>query len=393
MNILQIHNFYKISGGECSVVMSERGMFDASCHEFVPFTVDSREIQVYAFGRKVLSFLQIPYNFENYNRLFRLLQTNLPDVAHVHNIFPLLSPSVYSVLKKYHLPVVQTVHNYRFLCPNGLFFINGQICEDCLHKGLFSCVKKKCMHDSWATSAMYAAAVGLAWRTGNIPNNIDIFIALNRFGRDKLIQGGIPAEKIRICGNFIEHIADHPQAKADYVLYLGRLSSEKGLHTLFKAMQVLPPHVRLKVAGSGPLEPELKDFAARHLGGKVEFLGFVSGEEKTRLISHALCMVVPSEWYENFPISVVESLSLGTPVIASRMGGLPEMIEHQETGLLFTAGDAEDLAQQILTIYSDRESTKAMSKAAIEAARVRFSKETHLRELMSIYEEAISMNK
>lgn len=393
MDILQIHNYYKLIGGECSVVRAERSLLEGGGHEVIQYTVNSAEIANLSLWSKALAFLQIPYNYSSAQRLTHFSKTVQLDIAHIHNIFPLLSPSIYDVLKKHKIPVVQTIHNYRFLCPNGLFFIKGQICEDCLHNGLFSCVKKKCMHDSWATSAMYAAAVGLAWRTGNIPNNIDIFIALNRFGRDKLIQGGIPAEKIRICGNFIEHIADHPQAKADYVLYLGRLSSEKGLHTLFKAMQVLPPHVRLKVAGSGPLEPELKDFAARHLGGKVEFLGFVTGEEKTRLISHALCVVVPSECYENFPISVVESLSLGTPVIASRMGGLPEMIEHQETGLLFTAGDAEELAQQILTIYSDSALTKAMSKAAIETARVRFSKETHLRELMSIYEEAISMNK
>lgn len=393
MHILQIHNFYKTFGGECSVVNAEHKLLECADRQVKICSIDSNAIDQFSFLHKFMSFLQIPFNFESYLRLDSHLRLKRPYVAHVHNIFPLLSPSVYSVLKKYHLPVVQTVHNYRFLCPNGLFFINGQICEDCLHRGLFSCVKKKCMHDSWATSAMYAAAVGLAWRTGNIPNNIDIFIALNRFGRDKLIQGGVPAEKIRVCGNFIEHIADHPQAKADYVLYLGRLSSEKGLHTLFKAMQVLPPHVRLKVAGSGPLEPELKDFAARHLGGKVEFLGFVTGEEKTRLISHALCMVVPSEWYEPFGLSVIESMALGTPVVASRMGGLPEMIEHQETGLLFTAGDAEELAQQILAIYSNSALTKAMSKAAIETARVRFSKETHLRELMSIYEEAISMNK
>lgn len=249
------------------------------------------------------------------------------------------------------------------------------------------------MRNSLITSAMYAAAVGLAWRTGNIPNNIDIFIALNRFGKEKLIQGGVPAEKIRICGNFIDHIAGQPETKGNYVLYLGRLSREKGLQTLFNALEMLPPHVRLMVAGSGPLESELKDFAARHLGDKIEFLGFVSGEEKTRLISQALCMVVPSEWYEPFGLSVIESMALGTPVIASRIGGLPEMVEHQETGLLFTAGDAEELAQQILTIYGDPELTKAMSKAAIETARVRFSKETHLKELMAIYEEAISMNK
>lgn len=393
MRILQIHNYYKIFGGECSVVQSENSLLRNDNKKIQEFTFNNNTIDNFSYFKKLISFLQIPFNFNSIRSLNSFLKNKIFDVAHVHNIFPLLSPSVYGVLKKHKIPVIQTIHNYRFLCPNGQFFINDQICEDCLHKGLYRCVKKKCMRDSLGTSAMYAAAVGLAWRTRNFPDNIDLFIALNRFGKEKFIQGGVPAEKIRICGNFIDHIAEQPETKGNYVLYLGRLSREKGLQTLFKSMQMLPPHVRLKVAGSGPLESELKDFAARHLGDKIEFLGFVSGEEKTRLISNALCMVVPSEWYENFPISVVESLSLGTPVIASRMGGLPEMIEHQKTGLLFTAGDANELAQQILNIYSDPELTKAMSKAAIETARVRFSKETHLKELMSIYEEAISMNK
>lgn len=390
MVILQIHNFYKTPGGECSVVRAERSLLEAAGHNIIQHTIDSAEIAGYSYPSKVLTFLQIPYNCSSAYRLDRFLKTHQPDVAHVHNVFPLLSPSIYGVLKKHRIPVVQTVHNYRFLCPNGLLFTQGRVCDDCLRVGKFAAVKNTCMHGSYTTSALYAAAIAIAWRTGNIPGNIDRFIALNLFGADMLHRGGVPAEKVRICGNFIASMAPAPQInKEPYILYLGRLSPEKGVRTLLKAMGNVPKAVSLKIAGSGPLDGELKDFVAHHPALQVQFLGFVSGAQKEQLIAKALCSVVPSEWYENFPISVLESLAQGTPVIASRIGGLPELITHGTTGLLYEPGNAEALSQSITQLVNDPQEAQRMASAALESARTRFSPEVHLQELNAIYNECL----
>lgn len=384
VKILQIHNFYNTPGGECSVVRAEHRLLQQYGHSIRQFSVDSGGISAQSLGRKALGFLQIPYNFEAAWNLTRLLKDFRPDVAHVHNVFPLLSPAIYVVLKRHGLGVIQTIHNYRFLCPNGLFFTHGRVCQSCMYEGFNAAVRNKCVRDSFATSAMYAAAIGLAWRSGNLPENIDRYIALNRFGADMLASGGVPRERIRVCGNFIEHISAAPQAKDSYVLYLGRLSPEKGLWTLMKAMHAAPPGIRLKIGGTGPMESPLKDYAAAH-SLAIEFLGFVSGEEKQRLIAKAIGTVVPSEWFENFPISVLESLALGTPVIASRIGGLPEMIEHGESGLLFEPGDVEGLCAAITCLSSNTEEAASMAATALAAARSRFGPEAHAKGLHDIY--------
>lgn len=192
--------------------------------------------------------------------------------------------------------------------------------------------------------ALYAAAVAWGWHNGAFLSCIDRYIALNSFAFAKLVAAGIPKEKIRICGNFVSNFAEAPAVKRHYALYLGRLVSEKGLSTLLAAARSVP-ELPLKIAGTGPLEGGLRRAVAEPGMGHTELIGHVAGEAKQCLITEALCTVVPSEWYENFPLSVVESLSLGTPVIASQIGGLPDLVEHGHTGLLFPASDTEALAE------------------------------------------------
>ena len=389
MKILQIHNYYKTPGGECSVVRAEKKLLELHGHEVRLFSRDSREIDGYSTTGKISALLRIPYNLNIKQELSALLSELRPDVAHVHNVFPLLSPSIYDALSAGNIPTVQTVHNFRFLCPNGLMFIHGKICEQCQTKNLFSSVKNRCIHDSIPVSALYAMALWNAQRTGNLPGNIDRFIALNHFVSDKLKRAGIAPNKISVLGNYIEHYSNSPIAKKRYIVYLGRLSSEKGILTLLSAMDRVR-NVTLKVAGTGPLESALKNFAERHALENVEFLGFVDGSDKLKLISEALCTVVPSEWYENFPISVLESLAVGTPVIASRMGGLPEMIEHGVTGLIFTPSDVEELAGSISNLVGVRSESDKMDWEAINAAHSRFGPDAHVKGLTDIYREIVA---
>jgi glycosyltransferase involved in cell wall biosynthesis len=341
-----------------------------------------------ALSKKASAFLQIPYNFQIARRLKNYVSEHKPDIAHVHNVFPMLSPAVYVTLKRNLVPVVQTIHNYRFLCPNGQFFVNGSVCEACQEKSYWEAVRNRCMHGSMATSALYATAIAWGWRGGAFHSCIDRYIALNAFAAGKLVAGGVPKEKIHICGNFVNEFTEAPAAKHRYALYLGRLSAEKGLITLLAAARSVP-ELPLKIAGTGPLEVDLRKALGEPGMDHIELVGHVAGETKRRLITEALCTVVPSEWYENFPLSVVESLALGTPVIASRMGGLPDLIEHGRTGLLFQAGDAEALAECLRRISDSEAGTYEMAVNALARARERFTPQRHLEQLLEIYRDAI----
>lgn len=388
MRILQVHNFYRTRGGECGVVCAERKLLLENGHELIPFYVDSKDIDSLSTVRKAGSFLQIPHNGGVARRFRVILESARPDLVHIHNVFPLLSPSIYHVAKYLMYPVIQTLHNYRFLCPNGLFYVNGKICEACKEKGYWEAVRNRCVQGSMVTSALYAAAVMRGWHSGAFSSCITRFIVLTKFTAGKLAEAGVPAEQIRVCGNFVSDFAEAPVAKKRYGLYLGRLSSEKGLATLLAAARVVH-ELPLKIAGTGPLEEHLRRVVGQPGMDHIEIIGHVAGETKRRLIAEALCTVVPSECYETFGLSAAESLALGTPVIASRIGGLPDLIDHGRTGLLFPAGDAEALAECLRRISDSEAGTYEMAVNALARARERFTPQRHLEQLLEIYRDAI----
>ena len=388
MKVLQVHNFYRIRGGECSVVHAEKALLESRSIKVVPYYRDSRDIDDWGFLSKTGMLLDITYSRSVAADLESVVRYERPDVAHIHNVFPLLTPSVYRTLKRCGVPVVQTVHNFRMLCPNGQFYVRGRICETCQEKGFFAAIKKRCMQDSFLISTAYAAAIARAWKNGIFPNDTDIYIALNNFFAKKLIQYGVDESRIRTLGNFVSGMREAVPEKGNYVLYLGRLSREKGLHTLLRAWESVDGVV-LKIAGSGPLENEVASIAKRLGASKVQMLGHVSGELKQNLIERALCMVVPSVWYENFPISVVEAMSCGTPVVASRIGGLPDMVKHEVSGLLFNSGDEEGLAMMINRVITDREFMMNLARNALNEARSNLQSQKHYEGLMDIYRQAM----
>lgn len=388
MKILQIHNLYRTRGGEESVVQSERGLLEARGHEVVPFYRDSREIDSYGSLERARLLVNIPYSRAVERDLCKFVRIERPDVAHIHNVFPLLTTSVYRALQHCGVPVVQTIHNFRFLCPNGLLYIDDKICQACSEHGYFSAIRKRCMHRSTLVSGAYAAAIALAWRRGILPNDIDSYIALNRFSADRLIGVGVPETRIRILGNFVSDFVDRVPPKNGYLLFLGRLSREKGIQTLLEAVRRING-ARLRIAGSGPLAEEIRMLSARIGDGKVEMLGHVSGVAKYELIQGAMGMVVPSECYENFPLSVVESMSQGTPVIASNLGGLPELVEDGVTGMLFKPGDAASLALTLKKIITETGLATRLAENALSAALQRFGTESHYDGLIDAYNNVI----
>lgn len=368
---------------------AEKRLLEANGHAVVQFVCDSGALDTMKLSKKTATFLQIPYNLRKARMIEKFVSEHKPDLAHVHNVFPMLSPSVYGALARKAIPVVQTIHNYRFLCPNGLFYVNGKTCEACQENGYWEAIKNRCMHGSLATSALYAAAVSWGWRNGSISSRIDRYIALNAFVAGKLVVAGLPKEKICICGNFVSDFADTTTTKERYALYLGRLSSEKGLTTLLNAARSVP-ELPIRIAGAGPLEDDLRRVIDEPGMHHIQLVGHVAGEAKRRLIAEALCMVTPSECYENFPLSVAESLAQGTPVIASHIGGLPDLIEHDHTGLLFPAGDSKALAECLSWMNSNPLRANEMAVNALDAARTRFSPQRHMDQLLEIYQEALA---
>ena len=388
MRVLQIHNFYRIRGGECSVVQSERILLKDKGHNVLTYYRDSRDIDGWGMSAKVRMLFRAPYSKVVENDLAVFVRKHKPDIAHVHNVFPLLTPAVYRALRDCGVPVVQTVHNFRFLCPNGQFYIHDHICEACQEHGYFSAVRKRCMQDSVVVSWAYAAAIERAWKCGIIPDYICSYIVLNHFFAERLIRSGVPRSRIHVLGNFATDTLEAVPTKKDYVLYFGRLSREKGIRTLLDAWERIEGAV-LKIAGSGPLAKEVEERAARMGGQRIQVLGHVTGDEKRDLIQGALCLVVPSEWYENFPISVVEAMSCGTPIVASRIGGLPELVSDGVTGLLYDSGDSIKLEALLRKMISDRGLARRLACNALVAARDEYGPQKHYDGLIEIYTRAI----
>jgi len=388
MKILQVHNFYRTRGGECSVVNAERELLESHGHEVIPYYRDSRDIDNWRLSKKALMLANLSYSHRVGKDLTDFVRREIPDVAHVHNVFPLLTPAVYRVLKACGVPVVQTVHNFRFLCPNGQFYVHDQICERCQECGFYSAVLHRCMQDNVLISCAYAVAIARAWQQGILPSDIDTFIVMNGFFSERLIRAGIARECIRRLGNFVPNVLDNVPPKQNYVLYLGRLSREKGIRTLLTAWERIED-VNLRIAGSGPLNQEIRGQAQQLGSGRVELLGHVEGDSKRELVKGAVCVVVPSEWYENFPISVVEAMANGTPVVASRIGGLPEMVVDGVTGLLCEPGDAVSLAAAVRRLVSDRVLATQLAQGALTAARQLYGPELHYEGLVEIYKNVI----
>jgi glycosyltransferase involved in cell wall biosynthesis len=309
------------------------------------------------------------------------LRSFRPHVIHAHNTFPLISPSLYWAADQAGVPVVQTLHNFRLMCLSALFMRGGQVCEDCLGNVPWRGVARACYRGSRSASSVLAAMQTLHRALGTYRNKIARYIALNEFCRSKFIEGGLPPERVVVKPNFVDFPPPDSSLRAG-LLFVGRLSAEKGIATLVAAMTLMPA-VRLRVAGDGP-EAALLDSIAG-----VKRLGSVPAETVRGEMSRASALIVPSIWYENFPRTIVEAFASGTPVIASRIGALAEIVREGETGLLFEPGNPRDLADKMAWALAHPEEMGEMGRKARAQYEAEFSAEVNYRRLMTIYQEAI----
>jgi glycosyltransferase involved in cell wall biosynthesis len=389
MKVLVVHNNYREPGGEMVVYQAEKELLSQRGQTVLTWWRDNAEIAGYKPKQKAAFLVNTLYNRQTYRELSAFVRTERPDVAHVHNVFPLLSPAVYRVLHDSGVPIVQTVHNFRLLCPNGLFYTHGQVCERCKSGNTLHAVRFKCYRNSHLFSALYALSIGLHRRWGTF-GFIDHFITLTEFTAQKLVESGLTtADKITVLGNFLPEPLPDPgsfEKREPYVVYLGRLSPEKGVNILLDAITSLSD-LGLKIAGDGPQVESLRIMAHQRGLERVEFLGFVAGERKWDLLRNGTATIVPSVCYENFPFSVLESLAVGTPVVASNLGSLPYVVAEGKSGRLFRPGDSQDLREKLTWLAQQPAEALRMGQYGRQTVELKYSAEAHYKALVNVYTE------
>jgi glycosyltransferase involved in cell wall biosynthesis len=328
------------------------------------------------------------WNASAYRELTALIRRERPEVVHFHNTLPLVSPAGYYAARAEGVPVIQTLHNYRLLCPVALLFRDGRVCEDCMGKAVpWPGVVHRCYRGSRAASGVIATMLTVHRALGTWTEMVDVYVALTEFARNKFIEGGLPAGKIVVKPNFVYPDPGPGEGRGGYALFVGRLSPEKGVGTLLAAWERLDRRIPLKVVGDGPLRKQVAEAGNRH--SWVEYLGYRQAEEVHALLKEASVLVFPSEWYEGFSRVAAEAFATATPIIASDIGSAAELVEHGHTGLRFRPGDPEDLAAQAGWFISHPEEHARMRREVRAEYEAKYTAERNYRALMEIYDSAL----
>ncbi|MCA9730947.1 glycosyltransferase family 4 protein [candidate division KSB1 bacterium] len=391
MRILVIHNKYRYRGGENTVVQEEMNLLESHNHTVISYMRDSGDISHFTFTEKVRLLRETSWSDQTYDDVCNLIRSAKPHIAHVHNTLPLISPSVYYACADMGVPVVQTLHNFRFLCPAATFLRDGEICEKCREFNLLESVWHGCYRNSRVQSAVVAHMLH-QHRKRETCNLIDAFVALTEFHRSKFIQGGLPEEKIFVRANFTRPVQLDRQGPGDFVLFIGRLSKEKGLSTLINAWKSMP-EIPLKIAGSGPMIECIATRLHKERIKHIELLGFVNSKHRTELLARTRFLVVPSNWYEGMPTVVLEAFAAGIPVLASRIGSLAEMIRDGENGCLFEPMHEPDLCEKTRSLYKDVEKLQELGRAGKATFERLYTPHAGYSSLMKLYENVLQNRK
>lgn len=390
--ILIANKFYYPRGGDCIVAMNLERLLKEQGHEVAVFAmqypenVDSGWNSYYAsqvdfagsLGGKLCAAKRLMGHGDIKAAFIRILDDFNPHIVHLHNIHSYLSPVLAKLAKRHGCRVVWTLHDYKLVCPSYACLLNGKPCEQCIGHGKMHVLKNRCMKGSLAASAL-AYIEARKWNRNVLERYTDAFICPSHFMAGKMRKDGFNQEKIHVVCNHIdsEKLAlfnSLSASREDYYAYVGRLSAEKGVETLLNVASKLP--YTLKVAGDGPLKEELE----QHSNSNILFLGHQNAEQVAELLSKARFSVVPSEWYENNPLSVIESLCAGTPVVGARTGGIPELLD-KSSGITFMPGISEELTTAINQAFTTNWHYNSIKEVSIK----RFSAKEHLNQVLNIY--------
>ncbi len=390
MKILIAHNSYQQPGGEDIVASAEAELLREHGHQVVWYRRHNDELRKNRGLRKLSAAINTVWATDSYREIRKLIEGERPDVAHFHNTFPLISPAAYFACANADVPVVQTLHNYRLLCPGATFFRNGKVCEECLgSRFALAGVLHRCYQGSASASGAIAAMLATHRLLGSWQSKVSCYIALSEFARNKFIQGGLPSESIRVKPNFV---CPDPRPKnngGSYALFAGRLSEEKGQGVLLEAWRQLSTPVPLLIAGEGTMRDDVASMVERFGNGTVKLLGQLVRNDIIALMKMSRFLVFPSVCYEGFPVSFAEAFACALPVIASRLGTMAEIISDGRTGLQFNPGDPEDLASRVDWAWNHPQEMESMGQAGRFEYEAKYTPQRNYETLMSIYDSVI----
>lgn len=387
MKILQVHNNYQLAGGEDVVVQQELELLRNHGHEVIQHLKSNHEIG--SIGSKVKLLFSTHYNETSKKEMAGILADARPDIVHVHNFFPLFSPSIFDAIKAYGIPSVLTLHNYRLIHPNGLMLHKGAIDERGLSGSVYACVKDKVYRDSYLQTAVVAHMIDFHKKRATWNNKVTRFITLSSFAKSKFVEWGLNPELIGVKPNFIEDHLGHPpmasDKRQDYV-YIGRISDEKGIDKLIEYWHQNESR-KLHIVGEGPLLNELKGKTNNNTN--LVWYGRLSREQSIERLRQSRALIFPSICYENFPMTILEAFGNGVPVISNNIGSHATIINDGQNGLLFDITDPESLKKALDQTASDQHNQQ-LSDNAYRSFLNEYNAESNYEMLMSIYGEAIS---
>ncbi|MCD7883029.1 MAG: glycosyltransferase family 4 protein [Lachnospiraceae bacterium] len=411
MKILLINKFHYMRGGSETYYFAQAEALKAKGHEVIFFAMqddknlpcDQKKYFVsnvdyngdVGLKGKLSATVKFFYSFEAKKKMQQLIDEEKPDIAHIGLLHRQITFSVVDVLKKNNIPVVMTMHDLIFACPNYTMLSNGQNCEKCVGKSSIHCVKNKCIKGSTAKSLLASMEAGFL-KTGKYYNKIDLYITECDFYHRLMDKSKVTTSRIVTRTNFLPINQSYEFSKnyEDYILYFGRFSQEKGIITLLKAHKQLECKYRLVVVGAGPIDNEIRQYIQDNNLKNIELPGPIYGEKMEEIVEKSRMVISPSEWYENCPYALLQSIAKGKIVIASRIGGLPELIKDNETGFLFKAGDEVDLADKIETVMAmNSQNYEAMSIHIAEEAKRNHYWEYYIDFLIEEYNSLIAQSK
>ncbi len=400
LSILNVSHNYYVAGGSDRCFLELEKLLVSEGHRVVPYCAASQQNldtpYKHYFPRgssnkkpTLSDALRFIYSHDARKNLMALLGDEKIDVAHLHIYYGKLTASILRPLKERGIPIVQSLHEYKLLCPVYTCISDDQICQQCAGKNFWHVQRKRCNRGSIARSSISMVESYVSKYLG-AQTAIDHFIGVSKFMTGKMVEMGIPEEKISTIYNYVELSQFRPAVgPGNYLLYFGRLEKVKGVFTLLDAMALLPD-ARLVIAGSGKEEQAVRSYIAKHDLHNVNLAGFVGGEDLHDLIRGAICTVIPSEWYENCPMSVLESFALSRPVVGARIGGIPELIDHEIDGLIFEPGDACALASCLQTLVEDPEKAENYGNQGRIKVGYKFSAEHYYGKLLDVYRKVLN---
>lgn len=388
MKILLAHEYYQSTSpsGEDSMFRAERDLLRAAGHDVVTYEVHNDEIGA-GFAARLRVAVATPWSRKTTRTFRALLARERPAIAHFHNTFPLISPSAYAACQQAQVPVVQTLHNYRLVCAGALLQRDGVPCEKCVGHSVLPAIAHACYRGSRAASSVAVAMLLFNRARSTYAQDVDRYIALTEFGREILVRGGLPAEKVVVRANGLTEDPGLGDGSGGFALFVGRLSGEKGVSTLVDAWRSVPG-LPLRIVGGGEIRERL-EAQAREAQVNVTFLGQRPRTEVLALMRTATVLVMPSEWYEGLPVTFIEALGCGLPIAASRIGALAELLRDGENGTHFPPANPAALAAAVNVLLADHEQLARIRRNNRALFEARYSPAAALQSLEAVYRSVL----